>query len=154
MTVQTTATRVGGWAFLLTGAGHLGLANLLPPSTGDLAVVERQIEEVRFPMTPSHSMADLMEGFSVTMSLLLIAWGVSVLLMTRHDRTPERAQLVVALVLSLALLVTAVLLLPAPPIVLMAVASVAFAVALSAPSRRSTLTSARSRTAPTLSHGS
>ena len=37
MTVQTTATRVGGWAFLLTGAGHLGLANLLPPSTGDLA---------------------------------------------------------------------------------------------------------------------
>ena len=72
-------------------------------------------------MTPSHSMADLMEGFSVTMSLLLIAWGVSVLLMTRRRRIPDRAQVVVSLVLSLALLVTAVLLLPAPPIVLMAV---------------------------------
>lgn len=135
MTVLTRATRIGGWAFLLTGAGHLILAGLLPSPTGDLLAVERQMEDVLFPMTPSHSMAELMEGFSVTMSLLLIAWGVSVLLMARRGRTPDRAQVVVSLVLSLALLVTAVLLLPAPPIVLMAVASVALAVALRA-SRR------------------
>lgn len=138
MTVQTTATRIGGSALLLTGVGHLTVVGLLPSSTGDLLAVERQMEQVLFPMIPSHSLADLMEGFSVTMSLLLIAWGVSVLLMTRHGRTPERAQLVLMLALSLALLVTAVRLLPAPPIVLMAVASAAFAAALAAPRRAGT----------------
>ncbi|WP_456786220.1 LIC_13387 family protein [Cellulomonas sp. P5_C5] len=139
-----TATRIGGWAFVLTGAGHLTLASLLP-STGDLLVVERQMTHARFPMAPSHTVADLMQGFSVTMSLLLVAWGVSVLLMTRHGRTPERAQLALMLALSLAVLVTAVLLLPAPPIVLMAVASFAFAIALIA--RRSAAASPAAGTA-------
>jgi membrane glycosyltransferase len=124
-----TATRIGGWAFVLTGAGHLTLSTLLP-STGDLATVERQMAQALFPMPPSHSVADLMHGFSIAMSLLLIAWGVSVLLLTRRGRTPDPAQVGLSLALSLALLVTAVLLLPAPPIVLMTVASVAFAVAL------------------------
>jgi len=147
MRVQT-ATRIGGWAFVLTGAGHLTLASLLP-STGELLVVERQMEQVRFPIPPIHSVADLMQGFSVAMSLLLVAWGVSVLLMTRHDRTPERAQLALMLGLSLALLVTAVLLLPAPPIVLMAVASVAFAVALGATRRATAPASAPPVASPT-----
>ena len=116
---RDTDRRVG---LRLTGAGHLTLASLLP-SQGDLLVVERQMAQARFPMPPSHSVADLMQGFSVTMSLLLVAWGVSVLLMTRQGRTPDRAQVGLSLALSLALLVTAVLLLPAPPIVLMTVAS-------------------------------
>lgn len=133
MRVQT-ATRIGGWAFVLTGAGHLILDTLLP-STGDLLAIEREMARVLFPMAPSHSMADLMEGFSVTMSLLLIGQGMSALLMTRHGATPERGQVVLLLALSLTLLVTAVLLLPAPPIVLMAVATVAFALALSASHR-------------------
>ena len=112
------------------------LLNLLPPATGDLLAVERQMAQARFPMPPSHSIAELMQGFSVAMSLLLVAWGVSVLLTTRQGRTPDRAQVVLSLALSLALLVTAVLLLPAPPIVLMAVASGAFTVALRTSSRR------------------
>ena len=135
-----TATRIGGWTFVATGAGHLILSSLLPPSTGDLLVVERQMAQARFPMPPSRSIADLMQGFSVAMAVLLVAWGLSVLLMTRHDRTPDRAQIGLSLALSLALLVTAVLLLPAPPIALMAVASAAFAVALQSSSRKPTPT--------------
>lgn len=133
MTVQTTATRIGGAAFLVTGVGHLTLTALLPPATGDLLAVQRQMAQVDFPIAPRHSVTDLMDGFSIVMSLLLIAWGVSVLLMTRHGRTPDRAQLALELTLALGVLVTAVLLLPAPPIVLMTVASVAFTVALGAP---------------------
>ena len=105
---------------MVTGAGHLTPGERAAV-TGDLLVVERQMAQARFPMAPSHTVADLMQGFSVTMSLLLVAWGVSVLLMTRRGRTPERAQLALMLALSLAVLVTAVLLLPAPPIVLMAI---------------------------------
>lgn len=97
------------------------------------------MEQARFPMTPSHSVADLMQGFSVAMSILLVAAGVSVLLMTRHGRVAEQAQVALMLALSVALLVTA-LLLPAPPIVLMTVASVAFAVALGASRRATTST--------------
>ena len=143
MTVQNkswrrnrTATRVGGWTFVLTGVGHVTVAGLMP-STGDMLAVERQMEQARFAMTPSHSVADLMQGFSVAMSILLVAWGVSVLLMTRNGRAAERAHVALMLALSLALLATALLLLPAPPIVLMTVASIAFAVALDA-SRRTT----------------
>ena len=134
---QRTATLVGGWAFVVTGGGHITLASLMPPSTGDMLAVERHMQQARFPVPPAHSVADLMQGFSVAMSVLLVAWGVSVLLMTRRGRTAEQAQTALALTLSLALLITALLLLPAPPIVLMTVASVAFAVALHA-SRRAT----------------
>ncbi|MGN9804882.1 LIC_13387 family protein [Micromonospora sp. L32] len=137
---QRTAVRVGGWAFVLTGTGHVTLASLMP-STGDMLAVARQMEQARFPMTPSHSVADLMQGFSVAMSVLLVAWGVSILLMTRHGRAAEQAQVALMLALSLALLATALLLLPAPPIVLMTVASVAFAVALGASRRATTPTS-------------
>ena len=143
MRVQT-ATRIGGCAFVVTGAGHLILGSLLP-STGDLLVIERQMAQVLFPIPPRHSMAHLMDGFSVTMSLLLIAWGLSVLGTTRHGRAPERAQVVLMLVLSVGLLVTAVLRLPAPPIVLMGVASVAFAVALNASRREAAPAGAASR---------
>lgn len=132
---ETVAARIGGWAFVLTGAGHLTVAALMP-SRDDEQTVQAQMEQAQFPMTPSHSYADLMQGFSVAMAVLLVAWGVSVLLRTR-GRGQEQAQVALSLVLSLALLVTALLLLPAPPIVLMTVASVAFAVALGA-SRRTT----------------
>ena len=126
-----TTARIGAWAFVVTGTGHLTLATLLP-SAGDLLAVERHMEQVRFPMVPSHSVSDLMQGFSISMSVLLVAAGVSVLLATRHGRSAERSQVVLMLLLSLGLLMTAVLRLPAPPIVLMSVASAAFAVALHA----------------------
>ena len=130
----TTAARAGGIAYVVTGVGHLIVASLLK-STGEVLAVERQMEATHFPMTPRHSMADLMQGFSVAMAILLIAAGVSVLLRTRRGGTGDRAQLGVMLALSLALLVTAVLLLPAPPIVTMTFASIAFAVALGASPR-------------------
>ncbi|OJF11055.1 LIC_13387 family protein [Couchioplanes caeruleus] len=138
---ERTAARVGGWAFVLTGVGHVTLASLLT-STGDVLAVERQMQQARFPMTPSHSVADLMQGFSVAMSILLVAVGASILLMTRRGRAAEQAQLALMLALSLALLITALLLLPAPPIVLMTISSVAFAVALDA-SRRAHTSSSR-----------
>ena len=132
-----TAARIGAWAFVATGIGHVTLAGLLP-STGDLLAVRRQMEQVSLPLVPSHSIGDLMQGFSVAMSVLLVATGVSVLLMTRHGRAMEQSQAALTLLLSLGLLVTALLRFPAPPIVLMSVASVAFAVALHA-SRHATM---------------
>jgi hypothetical protein len=77
------------------------------------------------------------------MSMLLIAAGVSVLLQTRRGRPADRAQLGVMPALSSALLGTAVLLLPAPPIVLMTAASIAFAVALGSSARSTEGTPAR-----------
>jgi phosphotransferase system glucose/maltose/N-acetylglucosamine-specific IIC component len=142
---ERMAARVGGWAFALTGAGHLTLASLMP-ATDDMLAVERQMEQARFPMTPSHSVADLMQGFSLVMAVLLVACGVSVLLMTRHGRAAERAQVALMLALSLALLGIALLLLPAPPIVLMTVACAAFAVALHASLR--TVTPASTASSP------
>jgi hypothetical protein len=129
-----TAARIGAWAFMATGLGHVTLAGLLP-STGDLLAVRRQMDQTRFDMVPSHSVGDLMQGFSVAMSVLLVATGLSVLLMTRHGRAMDQPQAALALLLSLGLLVTALLRFPAPPIVLMSVASVAFAVALHAARR-------------------
>jgi hypothetical protein len=133
-----TAARIGAWTFVVTGVGHLTLASLLP-STGDLLTVERQMEQARFPMAPSRSVGDLMQGFSVTMSVLLVAIGVSVLLATRHGRALEQSQAALMLLLSLGLLVIALVQLPAPPIVLMSVASAAFAVALHASRGAATL---------------
>lgn len=124
-----TAERVGGWAYVVVGGGHLATASLLP-SSSDQLVIERQMEQARFPIPPGHSYADLMQGFSVAMAVLLVAWGVSMLLATRNGRALEQAQVALSLVVSLLLLGTSVLLLPAPPIVLMTVASVALAVSL------------------------
>ena len=135
---ERTATRIGGWAFVAVAVGHVTVATFMP-SSGDALVVERQMHQATFPFPPSHSYADLMKGFSLAMSILLIAWGVSVLLATRGGRTAESAQVALCFGVSLALLVTSVLLLPAPPIVAMSVASAAFATALDASLRRSAL---------------
>lgn len=126
---QRTAMRVGGWTFVTVAVGHLVLAELLP-STGATSVIRRQMQQARVPLPPDHSYADLMQGFSLAMSVLLLAWGVSVLLTTRDERLPDATQVGLSLAVSLAMVAVAVALLPYPPIVLMSVASVAFTVAM------------------------
>jgi hypothetical protein len=133
--IERTAARIGAWAFVVTGTGHVALASLLPAGD-ELLALQRQMDQVRFGMAPSRSVGELMQGFSIAMSVLLVATGVSMLLMTRHGRKLERPQAVLALALSLGLLALAALRFPAPPIVLMSVATAAFTVSLYASRQR------------------
>lgn len=123
--------RVGGWSFVTVGVGHLVLASVRP-AAGDAVALRRQMQLVRVAIPPSRSYADLMQGFSLAMSVMLVAWGRSVVLATHHERPPERGQVALSLGVSLAMLGTSLRYFPAPPIVLMSVASTAFGVAVDA----------------------
>jgi hypothetical protein len=136
MTNRTlTLFRIGAWSWVITGAGHLIIETALlmapvDPAKADLTAAMRahlvELAGIR------RSMLDLTTGLSLATGLAILFSGVLLLLVARVPQLVEQARAVTWLGLgaSLSLFGLAAVLLPTPPIVLFAIASVCFGLAL------------------------
>ncbi|MET9226257.1 hypothetical protein [Lentzea sp. NPDC003310] len=119
---------VGAWAWIVTGVGHLSLMGVMELGDGnpadDRAVAAA--EQVEFALGGiQRTLHEVNLGINFVMSIALVFGGLVCLVAAKAAPVP-RALAGLGLGTSLALLAVAVLLLPSPPIVLFAVASVAF----------------------------
>ncbi|MGW4720765.1 LIC_13387 family protein [Nocardia sp. NPDC004260] len=131
--------RIGAWCWIITGIGHsAGDVYLrLRPSAEDKtfeAVLRNEPFEL---MGTQRSHYQLFMGFSLAMGIAMALVGVLFLMLARFAAEPGQARQAgfVGLAASLGLLMLSVALEPPPPIVLFALASLAFAAAVVAPVR-------------------
>lgn len=127
--------RIGAWCFIVNGLGHLAGEVILALSpdpanaTLDAALRDHYLEL----FGQRRSFLDVELGIGLGMSLAMVLAGVLFLLVARlaGDATDRaRRAACVGLAASLTGLVITVALLPPPPIILFALASLAFAAAL------------------------
>ncbi|PSL57208.1 hypothetical protein B0I31_102186 [Saccharothrix carnea] len=128
--------RIGAWAWVVTGVGHLAIAAALalrprePAAARALAAMREygmEIAGVR------RSLLDLDRGMSLVMAAALIFGGLVCLLVARSAPdlvTRSRSLSGLCLAASLVVLGLSLWLLPAPPVALFTVAGVAFGWAL------------------------
>ncbi|MFG2974514.1 hypothetical protein ACGFYY_16170 [Streptomyces sp. NPDC048331] len=128
--------RVGAGGFLLLGTGHLSLTAataLGDPTPQQRASSEAMRESSTTLLGLERSTLDVVEGMSLAMALFVVVCGLLALTAARHaPALIERRTAFgwIALVASLVGLAISVLLLPVPPIVVLAVTSCAFALSL------------------------
>jgi len=130
--------RIGAWSWVITGAGHLMLAAGLALRPEDpaaaRAIAAMRVYSVEFAGV-RRSLRDIDLGMSLVMAAALIFGGVVCLRVARSAPdlvTRSRSLSGLGLAASLVVLGLSLWLLPAPPIVLFSVASVAFGWALAA----------------------
>lgn len=126
------AFRIGAWAWVATGVGHLATAALLasrpedPAATPVLVAMREYGTEIA---GVRRSLFELDRGMSLVMAAALVFGGLVCLLVARSVPdlvTRSRSLSGLCLAASLVVLGLSVWLLPAPPIVLFAIACVAF----------------------------
>ena len=128
--------RIGAWAWVATGVGHLAAAALLAsgPEDPDSAPALAAMREYGTEITGiRRSLLDLDRGMSLVMAAALVFGGAVCLLVARSAPdlvTRSRSLSALCLAASLVVLGLALWLLPAPPIALFTVAGVAFGWAL------------------------
>jgi len=129
---RTQALSVGGWAFIVTGVGHLAATTLAPAPEG-AAAVRAQMRTVHVAMGVTRNLSQLMKGFSLAMAGSFVASGAGVLVLARRNILRRRDPLVAGMAAwSTVLLAISLALFPAPPIVTMLVAVAAFGTAWAA----------------------
>ncbi|CRK60849.1 hypothetical protein [Alloactinosynnema sp. L-07] len=131
--MQLSLYRVGAWCWIVTGVGHLiGEVLLrLSPSPEGTAAHAAMGEHYFELMGTRRSIQQMMTGFGVAMGLAIALSGLLFLLVARVAADDKaRPAGFVGLAVSAAMFTVAVTLLPPPPIVLFALASLAFAAAL------------------------
>jgi hypothetical protein len=133
-----SAFRTGAWAWILTGAGHLTLAAVMELRPEDPAGARATAAMRAYAVDIAgvrRSLYDIDLGMSWVMGTALVFGGAVCLLVARSAPalvTRSRPLSGLALAASLVVLGLSLFLLPAPPIVLFAVACVAFGLALAA----------------------
>ncbi|XXZ48046.1 hypothetical protein AAGT00_04430 [Streptomyces cavourensis] len=128
--------KVGACGFVVLGVGHLALSAAAASAapTPEQRSADTAMRESSFILLGLERTAfDVTHGMSIAMALFAVACGLLMLAAVRH--APDLVRLRTAfgwvpLVASLVILGTAVILLPAPPIVVLAVTSCAFALSL------------------------
>ncbi|MFE9747883.1 hypothetical protein ACFYOT_23505 [Saccharothrix saharensis] len=128
--------RVGAWAWVVTGVGHLAIAAVLTAGPEDAAASraltamrERSIEIAGL----RRSLYDVNQGMSLVMAAALIFGGSVCLLVARSAPdlvTRARAVSGLGVVASAVVLGLSLWLLPLPPVVLFSVALLAFGTAV------------------------
>ncbi|MEU4625308.1 hypothetical protein AB0G04_35715 [Actinoplanes sp. NPDC023801] len=130
----TLVYRIGAWSWIICGTGHniLDIAMRLSPTVGEDRVDAVLRDQVFDLGGISRTSYDVMQGISLAMGVAIVTVGVLLLYIGRLAPTAGRARpaVLIGLVASLVMLGLAGALLPSPPIVLFAVASVAFGIAL------------------------
>lgn len=126
------AFRIGAWAWVATGAGHLAIAAAMALRPEDPAAARALAAMREYSMEIAgvrRSLRDLDQGMSLVMAVALIFGGVVCLLVARSAPdlvTRSRSLSGLCLAASLVVLGLSLWLLPVPPIALFAVACVAF----------------------------
>ncbi|MDX3339648.1 hypothetical protein PV409_16910 [Streptomyces sp. ME02-6979.5a] len=128
--------RIGAYGFVVLGAGHLVFtaARASATPTPEQRTADTAMRESTFTLLGLERTAlDVTHGMSIAMALFAIACGLLMLAAVRHAPDLVRRRTAfgrVSLVASLAAFGLALLLLPAPPIVILPVTSCAFALSL------------------------
>ncbi|MER5488405.1 hypothetical protein ABT024_35030 [Streptomyces sp. NPDC002812] len=128
--------RIGAGGFLVLGTGHLALAAVAAlddPTPQQRASSAAMRESSMTLLGLERSTLDIVQGMSLAMALFVIACGLLALTVVRHaPALVERRTAFgwTTLVASLVGLAISVLLLPMPPIVILAITSCAFALSL------------------------
>ncbi|WP_067857281.1 LIC_13387 family protein [Nocardia shimofusensis] len=124
--------RVGAWCWIATGLGHTvgDIALRLSPPEADSAFDDMLRDHPFELMGAQTSYYDLYMGFSLAMGLAIGLVGVMLLMLERSATRPgqNRPAAMVGFAASSVLLALSITLLPPPPIIFFAIASVAFAV--------------------------
>jgi hypothetical protein len=121
--------RIGAWVWIATGVGHLVLTGVLfvfgrPDAARQRAVSAMEGVRVELGGVP-RTLHELTQGVNVVMALAVVFGGLACLVVAKAGPVP-RALAGLGLAASLVLLGVSVALLPSPPIVLFAVAALAF----------------------------
>ncbi|MFF7011024.1 hypothetical protein ACFY9Y_15040 [Streptomyces fimicarius] len=128
--------RIGAYGFVVLGAGHLVFtaAGASATPTPEQRTADAAMRESTFTLLGLERTAlDVTHGMSIAMAFFAIACGLLMLAAVRHAPDLVRRRTAfgrVSLVASLAAFGLALLLLPAPPIVILPVTSCAFALSL------------------------
>ncbi|MFB7232248.1 hypothetical protein ACFCY9_31425 [Streptomyces fimicarius] len=128
--------RIGAYGFVVLGAGHLAFtaAKASATPTPEQRTADAAMRESTFTLLGlERTTLDVTHGMSIAMALFVIACGLLMLAAVRQAPDLVRRRTAfgrVSLVASLAALGLALLLLPAPPIVILPVTSCAFALSL------------------------
>ncbi|GHF57694.1 hypothetical protein PV376_20705 [Streptomyces sp. NRRL_ISP-5395] len=128
--------RIGAYGFVVLGAGHLVFtaARASATPTPEQRTADAAMRESTFTLFGlERTTLDVTHGMSIAMALFAIACGLLMLAAVRHAPDLVRRRTAfgrVSLVASLAAFGLALLLLPAPPIVILPVTSCAFALSL------------------------
>lgn len=124
--------RIGAWAWVTTGVGHLAIAVALTwrPREPEAARAVAAMREYEMAIAGiARSLYEVNQGMSLVMAAALIFGGLVCLLVARSAPdlvTRSRALSGLCLAASLVVLGLSLWLLPAPPIVLFTVAAIAF----------------------------
>lgn len=128
--------RIGAYGFVVLGAGHLAFtaARASATPTPEQRAADTAMRESTFTLLGlERTTLDVTHGMSIAMALFVIACGLLMLAAVRHAPHLVRRRTAfgrVSLVTSLAAFGLALLLLPAPPIVILPITSCAFALSL------------------------
>ncbi|MFH9292320.1 hypothetical protein [Streptomyces sp. NPDC017520] len=128
--------RAGAYGFVLLGVGHLALsaAEASATMTPERRAADTALRESSFALLGLDRTAlDVTHGMSIAMALFAVACGLLMLAAVRHAPALVQRRTVfggIALLVSLTVLATSLLLLPVPPIVILTVTSCAFALSL------------------------
>ncbi|XCM31601.1 hypothetical protein ABXI76_21555 [Streptomyces parvus] len=128
--------RIGAYGFVVLGAGHLAFvaATASATPTPEQRRADTAMRESTFTLLGlERTTLDVTHGMSIAMAFFAVACGLLMLAAVRHAPDLVRRRTAfgrVSLVASLAALGLALLLLPAPPIVILPVTSYAFALSL------------------------
>ncbi|WP_408990984.1 LIC_13387 family protein [Streptomyces sp. 1268] len=128
--------RIGAYGFVVLGVGHLAfvVATASATPTPEQRRADTAMRESTFTLLGlERTTLDVTHGMSIAMAFFVVACGLLMLAAVRHAPDLVRRRTAfgrVSLVASLAALGLALLLLPAPPIVILPVTSYAFALSL------------------------
>ncbi|MFD4676393.1 hypothetical protein ACFWNN_42190 [Lentzea sp. NPDC058450] len=130
--------RIGSWAWIATGVGHLAIMGVMalrdPDPAGERAAAASKA--VTFALGGvQRTLYEVDLGINFVMSAALVFGGLACLVVAKAGPVP-RALAGLGFATSLVLLAVAAALLPSPPIVLFAVAALAFGYASLQPGRR------------------
>ncbi|GGN09195.1 hypothetical protein GCM10011609_56170 [Lentzea pudingi] len=134
--------RIGSWAWIATGTGHLAIMGVMALGDADPAAerATAAAKQVEFALGGvQRTLYEVNLGINVVMSIALVFGGLACLVVAKAGPVP-RALAGLGFGASLVLLAVSLLLLPSPPIVLFAVAVLAFGHAFVAAGRRGALT--------------
>ncbi|MEW1632173.1 hypothetical protein [Streptomyces sp. NPDC089173] len=128
--------KAGAYGFVLLGVGHLALsaAEASATMTPERRAADTALRESTFALLGLERTAfDVTNGMSIAMALFAVACGLLTLAAVRHAPALVQRRTAfgrIALLVSLTVLATALLLLPVPPIIILTVTSCAFALSL------------------------
>ncbi len=129
MNSNSMLSKVGSWAFVLVGIGHLVTSTFGPDVPGQLEILDTMRE---FPITMLGTESNLFlfhEGFSLMMGLMLFGYGLLNLSLLRELSMPSSRMLAINVSISLVAFCLSLRNFFAVPVFLLGVASLCFVLA-------------------------